>query len=177
MSSPREEIEAILQKLLDFGAISAEQLGTMLQAANDPAMLDHILAELKAAGADQAGPSPPLNIEDYYREGDDDYDLLWPLQTPLPCAFEDLDRKTRFFVLFQEWSRRELEGMTMLNSGRTAEAAAIFEECISRARQLNVNELVARSCEDLMRVADRTGDREAARRYSQAAVEARAKKE
>jgi hypothetical protein len=178
MSSAKEEVQAILDTLLDTGAITSEQVSIIMKAAaHDPAILDQMLVQLKAFGADQAGPSPPLNIEDYYRDGSDTFELLWPLQISLPCSFDQLDRKTRFFVLFQEWSRRELEGVAKLNSGQVNEAAAIFEECLARARQLDVNELVARTFEDLMRVADRAGDRQAARRYSEAAVEARAKHE
>jgi len=173
MSSTKLEVQAALEKLLDTGAITRDQVAMIMQAAEDPAVLDQILAQLKAGGADQAGPSPPLNIEDYYQEGDQQFELLWPLRVSLPCSFEQLDRKTRFFVLFQEWSRRELEGVSMLNAGQTGEAAAVFEECLARARQLNVNELVARSYEDLMRVADRNGDAKAARIYSKAAMEAR----
>ncbi len=174
MSSPYDTMRAALEKLLDSGAITPDQVAAIMKAAEDPAVLDQILAQLKAAGADAAGPSPPLNIADYYQEGSDPFELLWPLQVALPLPFEQLDRKTRFFVLFQEWTRRELEGVTALNAGQTKEAAAVFEECLARARQLKVDELVARSYEGLMRVADRNGDSKAARGFSQAAVAARA---
>lgn len=174
MSSPYESVRAALNKLLDSGAITPDQVATIMQAAEDPAVLDQIIAQLKAAGADTAGPSPPLNIADYYQEGSEQFELLWPLRVALPLPFEQLDRKTRFFVLFQEWTRRELEGNTMLNSGQTDEAAAVFQECLSRARQLKVDELAARSYEGLMRVAERNGDSKTARSYSQAAVAARA---
>jgi hypothetical protein len=174
MSSTKEGVRAVLEKMLDSGTITRDQVAMIMQAAEDPAVLDQILAQLKAGGADEAGPSPPLNIEDYYREGSEQFELLWPLKVSLPFPFEQLDRKTRFFVLFQEWSRRELDGVSMLNAGQAGEAATVFEECLARARQLNVNELVARSHEDLMRVADKNGDSKAARSHSQAAVEARA---
>jgi len=175
MNSGAEQVQAALQELLESGAISTYQVSAIMQAVtNDPALLDQFIGQLKSAGADQAGPSPPLNVEDYYRDGDGTFELRWPLQTALPMSFDMLDRKTRFFVLFQEWTRRELQGLTMLNAGQTEEAAAVFEECLARARQLSVNELIARSYENLMRVADKTGDPKAARKYSEAAVEARA---
>ena len=173
MSSSKETVRAVLEKLLDSGAITRDQVAMIMQAAEDPAVLNQILAQLKGAEADQGGPSPPLNIADYYREGNEQFELLWPLRVSLPMPFEQLDRKTRFFVLFQEWTRRELEGITSLNDGQADEAASVFEECLARARQLNVNELVARSYEGLKRVADKNGDPKAARNYSQAAMAAR----
>jgi hypothetical protein len=174
MSSTKETVRAALEKLLDSGAITRDQVAMIMQAAEDPAVLDQILAQLKEGGADEGGPSPPLNIEDYYRDGSEQFDLLWPLRVSLPVPFEQLDRKTRFFVLFQEWTRRELEGVSILNAGQADEAATVFEECLARARQLKVNELVARSHEDLMRVAEKNGDSKAARSYSKAATAARA---
>lgn len=174
MSPSKEAVRAALEELLDSGAITRDQVAMIMQAAEDPAALDQILAQLKAGGADVSGPSPPMNIEDYYQESSDQFELLWPLQVSLPLPFEQLDRKTRFFVLFQEWTRRELTGVSILNAGQADEAATVFEECLLRARQLKVNELVARSYEDLMRVADRNGDSKAARSYSQAAMAARA---
>lgn len=172
--SPKEEVvRAALEKLLDSGVIAREQVAMIMEAAKDPAALNQILAQLKAGEADQ-GPSPPMNIADYYQEGSDPLESQWPLRVSLPIPFEQLDRKTRFFVLFQEWTRRELEGMTALNAGQADEATTVFEECLARARQLNVNELVARSYEGLMRTADKNGDPKAARSYSQSAMAARA---
>lgn len=171
MAQLPEQVQSALNNLLEAGTITKEQMETVIQAADDPHVLDRIVDELISAGADKI--SPLLNAADYYREGAGDFDAKWPIQVPLPCSFEALDRKTRFFVLFQEWSRRELQGVTALGCGDTAEATTIFEECLARGRQLAVNELVARSYEDLMRTADRLHDLEAARRYSQEAVNAR----
>jgi hypothetical protein len=172
MAQLPEQVQNALDSLLEAGTITTEQMAAIMQAADDPEVLDRIIEGLKSAGADQIGPL--LSAEDYYREGAGNFEARWPIQVPLPCPFEALDRKTRFFVLFQEFTRRELQGVTALSSGDTAGARAIFEECLARARQIEVNELVARSYEDLMRTADRLNDLAAARRYSQAAVNARA---
>ena len=116
---------------------------------------------LKGIGADQAGSGPPLNIADYYKPGPGQYVLGWQLglNSPLPLPFDQLDRKTQFFVLFQEWTRRELEGMTLLNSGDVDGAESVFKECLERAQQLDVRELEARCYEGFMRVAQRRGSR------------------
>jgi tetratricopeptide (TPR) repeat protein len=173
MTSMPQQIQNALNALLEAGKITKEQLAAILQAASDPEMRDRILNELISAGADQIGSGPPLNIADYYREGTGNFEAKWPIEVSLPCSFEVLDRKTRFFVLFQEWTRRELQGSAAMSQGDTASATAIYEECLARSRQLEVNELVARSYEGLMRVANKLNDLGAARRYSQEAVKAR----
>jgi hypothetical protein len=172
MTSMPQQIQNALNALLDAGKITKEQLAAILEAASDPEVRDRILNELISAGADQIG-SAPLNIADYYREGAGTFEAKWPIAVSLPCSFEALDRKTRFFVLFQEWTRRELQGSAAMSQGDTASATTIYEECLARGRQLEVNELVARSYEGLMRVANMLNDLEAARRYSQEAVKAR----
>ena len=88
-------------------------------------------------------------------------------------AFDELDRKTQFFVLFQEWTRRELEGMMLLNSGDADGAETVFDECLERAKQIDVRELEARSYEGFMRVAQRRGDRSAESTWMRKAVAAR----
>jgi glycogen debranching enzyme len=126
-------------------------------------------------GADQVGSGPLLDIGEYYRHGLEKYELRWDLPPwmPLPMAFDDLDRKTQFFVLFQEWSRREMEGMAALTGGDVDGAEQIFDECVERAQQIEVNELLARSYEDLRRVAQRRGDLTAERQWNKKAADAR----
>jgi hypothetical protein len=169
-----DDLRRTLEDLLESGTLSQEDVRSIMQAANDPETLERILDTLKQAGADQVGSGPPLTIEDYYRDGQEMFELRWPLQASLPFSFVQLDRKTQFFVLFQEWTRRELEGMTALNSGQVDQARAIFEECLARAQQLQVGELVARSYEGLMRDAQKRSDRTAERHWSELAMKARA---
>jgi hypothetical protein len=152
----------MLGDLLNSPDVPPEVRAAVTAAMADPAKLDEALAQLKAIGADQVGSGAPLNIADYYTPGSGKYELRWPLDASLlPIPFDDLDRKTQFFVLFQEWTRRELEGMMLLNSGDLKGAAAVFEECLERASQLQARELEARSYEGFMRVAQRQGDRSA----------------
>ena len=114
------------------------------------------MANLMELGG-MTGASPPLDIADFYREGEEKFVLEWPLHPslPIPLDFDELDRKTQFFVLFGEWTRREFEGMSALNRGDVEGAAEIFEECLDRAQAIDVSELVARSYEGLMRVAEK----------------------
>jgi Tetratricopeptide repeat len=168
-----QSLEELIAQLAASGQIPPELLKQIQGAMDDPAKLDAVLSALKGMGADQMG-SAPLNIEDYYREGRGLYALRWPIGVSLPMAFERLDRKTQFFVLFQEWTRREMEGSMALNGGQIEEAKSIFEECLERAQQIEVGELEARSYEGLARVADRLGDRAAGREYSNKAAQARA---
>jgi len=173
MNHTSEDLQRILENLLESGSLSNEEIIALQQAANDPAALERILDTLTQGGADQGASSPPLNMEQYYREGNEEFQLRWPLQASLPIPFEQLDRKTQFFVLFQEWTRRELDGMTALNSGQTGQAGFIFEECLARAQQLQVGELVARSYEGLMRLAEKLYDRKTVSKWSELAMRAR----
>ena len=163
----------LLEQLLSSPDIPAQLKDTVTAAMSDPAKLDDALAQLQALGADQVGSGPPLSIADYYVDGDGLYELRWPLGEALPLPFDQLDRKTQFFVLFQEWSRRELEGMMLLNSGDVPGAERIFEECLERATQIEVRELEARSYEGLMRVAERRGERGEAESWLRKATAAR----
>jgi len=160
-----KEVETALDQMLAANLVTDADRAHVIGAATPDEALNRLQDLMKRLGAAQVETSPPLNIADYYREGPGNYDRLWEIQAPLPCRFEDLDRKTRFFVLFQEWSRRELQGLTALGAGQTGAAAAIFEECVERGRQLQVNELVARSYENLVRVAEKGNEHEAMRRY------------
>jgi hypothetical protein len=169
-----QNLQQLIEQLASSGTMSPELLQQVQAAMDDPAKLDEVLSVLKEMGADQMGSGPPLNIEDYYREGSELYTLRWPIGVNLPLPFAQLDRKTQFFVLFQEWTRREMEGAMAMNSGQTVEANNIFNESLQRAQQIEVGELVARSYDDLARVADMLGDRAAGRDYSRRAAQARA---
>ncbi len=167
-------MQRMLEELLTSANVPPEVKAAVTAAMADPAKLDEALAQLKAIGADQVGSGAPLNIPDYYKEGPDKYQLRWQLDhLPLPVAFDELDRKTQFFVLFQEWTRRELEGMMLLNSGDADGAETVFDECLERAKQIDVRELEARSYEGFMRVAQRRGDRSAESTWMRKAVAAR----
>lgn len=156
-------MQKMLEEMLSSANVPPQVRAAVTAAMSDPAKLDEALAQLKAIGADQMGSGPTADIGDYYKPGPDKYELRWELGTnnPLPMPFDTLDRKTQFFVLFQEWTRRELEGMMLLNSGNVKGASAVFDECLERARQLQVPELEARSFEGFVRVAQRQGDRTA----------------
>jgi hypothetical protein len=153
-------MKKMLDDLLQSSDVPESARQAVMAAMSDPSKLDDAIAMLKDLGADQIGSGAPLNISDYYVPGPGKYEARWPinLNVPLPIPFDQLDRQTQFFVLFQEWTRRELEGMTLLNSGDVNGAEAVFNECVERARQINVRELEARSYEGLMRVAQRRGD-------------------
>lgn len=143
----------------------------MALSPGDP-RVERIMGRLSEIGADQ-GPSPVMNIEDYYQEGDQLFTLHWPLAPPtlatLPFPFEALDHKTQFYVLFQEWTRRDLEANTARNAGDLTGAREIFEECLARADQLNITELEARSYEGMASVAEKLRQIDEADRLYQAA--------
>lgn len=168
-------MQKMLEDLLTSANVPAEVRAAVSAAMADPSKLDEAIRLLQEIGADQVGSGAPMNIADYYTPGPDQYALRWPLgaNVPLPLPFDELDRKTQFFVLFQEWTRRELEGMMQLNSGDLDGAESTFEECLERARQIDVRELQARSYEGFMRIAQRRGDRAAERTWLGKAAEAR----
>ena len=137
--------------------------------------LDRIIAKITAAGGEQPA-SAPLNIEDFYRPGVEPYTLRWPLAPStlafLPMPFEALDHKTQFYVLFQEWTRVENEGVMARTAGDLGRARTLFKECLARAKQLHVRELKARSHENLASVYEMADNRQAARaEYQSAAAE------
>jgi hypothetical protein len=182
-----DDLEARLDRVLESGD-PAQGLEALEQ--RDPGLIDEIialspdypglasiLAKLNAFVGDQAA-TPTLDVEDFYRPGVTPYALHWPLAPPtlavLPMGFEALDHKTQFYVLFQEWTRRELEANQALNVGDLTTAQAVFEECLARAEQLDVAELRARSHEGLATVYDKVNDRNAARREFEAALADRA---
>jgi len=171
--SQNQDLRQLIEQLASSGTMSPELVQKIQAAMNDESKLDEVLEVLKGMQADQMGSGQPLNISDYYREGTGRYTLRWPLAANLPMPFTQLDRKTQFFVLFQEWTRREMEGMMALNGGQIEQAKNVFNECLERARDIDVAELVARSYENLARVADRLGQRNEGRDYSRKAAKAR----
>jgi hypothetical protein len=164
-----------LEELRRSGRVDSEMMDVINESFGDPNEMKRLYEILKDFGG--AELEEPLNIEDFYHERDGAlFGLRWPISPINPAAamFDQLDRKTQFFVLFTEWQRRETEGMMALTSGRLDDAERIFDECLARAQQIEVGELIARSYEGLMRLAQRRSDREAERRWSQKALEARA---
>lgn len=135
---------------------------------------DEVMAMFKSLGATEGGNST-LNMMDYYRPGNTLFELRWPLAVSLPVEveFDDLDHETQYSVLWIEWIRRELEGSYVLRQGDAAGAHAIFEECLARAQQLGVAELIARSHEGLAHVAAFTNARAHERESLKAAMVAR----
>jgi hypothetical protein len=152
--------EIMIQKLISQGKIDAELIGELEKIMNDPLKMDKVIKQLKALGADEAGGNAILNIADFYRDAPGCYELKWALKTSIgKIDFTKLDRKTQFFVLFQDWQHCEMEGMLALNKGDNDQAESIFQECLQRAEQIDVRELQARSYEGLMKVAQKRGDR------------------
>lgn len=173
-SADEAAINAMLDELMRTGQMP-DGLMQALTNANDPALLERVMGKLKDAGADQLGDRPLDNIADYYPGGEGLYRLLWPIATPLPMAFDELDRPTQFHVLFTECKRRLMEASAARNAGRSDEADAGFRECLERADQIDVPILKADAYEGLMTVAEKRGDRDAARRYLQMAERERAR--
>jgi hypothetical protein len=175
-----DDVERRLDQILESGELNADRLGEILALAPEIMALppdhpgrDRILAKLNAIIGDQPA-SPPMDIEDFYRPGYVPFTLQWPLAPQtlavMPMPFEQLDHKTQFFVLFQEWTRRELDANMARDSGDPGTALPIFGECLARADQLDVAELRARSHEGLASVYEMLSDGEAARHELHAAL-------
>jgi len=173
-SADEAGIHAMLDRLMATGQMP-DGLMQALTKANDPALLERVMQKLKDAGADQLGDRPLDNIADYYVDGEGLYPLLWPIATPLPMPFDQLDRPTQFHVLFAECRRRHMEASAARNAGRLDESDTAFRECLERADQIDVPILKADAYEGLMTVAEKRGDREQARRYLQMAERERAR--
>jgi hypothetical protein len=171
-----DNIEDQVREMIETGNIDSKLLERILTSA-DATLIDRVNKMLADAGAADVGSGPPLDIAAFYVERPEKFDVRWPLRPSphLPIPFDELDRRTQFFVLWNEWTRRELEGMMALNGGQVDDAEKTFRECIERAQQLDVNELVARGYEGLMRVAQKRGDRAAERQWSEKAATARAR--
>lgn len=134
---------------------------------------DEVAAILEAAGGMEGGDEV-LNIQEHYRPGDGrPFQLRWPIEFPLPLPFEELDRPTQFSVLWGEYSRRMLEGSHAVLEGDAAQARAIYAECLERAQQLDVPELIARSHEGIARAAAKGNQRSEERKHLKLAVAAR----
>lgn len=150
-----------------------EQLKADITALAMSGQADAVMAELEAMGANDVG-SKALVIEDHYVDGPEPFRQRWPIQFPLPVPFDELPRQVQFSVLFGEWSRREMEGTSAMLEGRNDDARAAYRECLERAQQIGVKELVARSHEGLARVASKLNDRALERQHLKAAITARA---
>jgi hypothetical protein len=160
-----DSVSTLLDRLAQ-GDQSPEIIAELRRLGGDPAQLNHILEEMKARGMLDQADTNVMRPEDYYVDKPGKFELQWPLQQDLGIPFEALDRKTQFLVLFTEWTQRELDGIQTRDSGDLPGAEAVFRECLERAQQLDVDELVARSYEELMRVAEQGGDTEGAARWS-----------
>ena len=134
---------------------------------------EEVMAILEAAGGKEGGDEV-LNIQEHYRPGDGRlFQLRWPIEFPLPLPFEELDRPTQFSVLWGEYSRRMLEGSHAVLEGDAGHARAIYAECLERAQQLDVPELIARSHEGMARAAAKGNQRSEERKHLKLAVAAR----
>lgn len=167
-----DELEHRLERMLESNEVDQGLIDEIMALPPGDPRVERVLAKLADLGAVE-GPAPPLNIEDHYRPDGGLYELRWPLSpvtlAALPFPFESLDRKTQFYVLFQEWTRRELDATTALESGDDQTALAIFQECLARAEQLDVSELQVRSYRGLASVATKARDLDSADRWLQAA--------
>ena len=169
------KIEKMIKDIIDSGKMDPNMMNQLRSIMNNPEQVEAVIEQLKAAGADEMGSGEPLKIEDFYKEGSEKFDLNLPLNPylDLPTPFPELDRKTQFYVLFNEWQTRETEGMMALNNGELDKAENIFQECITRSEQIDVPELKARSYEGLMRLAQKQGDRTSEKKWSKKAMETR----
>lgn len=172
----QKQFKALLEQMIASGQANPELLEMIDKAMADPTQAEALLGQLSAL---TEGLEAPLDIEDFYVERDGSkFELRWELSAGNPfvgfgVSFDSLDRKSQFFVLFAEWQRRETEGLLALNGGNLADAETVFKECLERADQIDVNELRARSYENLMRVAERRGDAESAMNWLNEANSAR----
>ena len=168
-------IEKMIKDMINSGKIDPDMMNQLRQIMNNPEQVEAVMEQLKAAQTDEMGSGELLKIEDFYKEGSEKFDLNWPLSPylNLPIPFPELDRKTQFFVLFQEWQQREAEGMMALNNGELDQADNIFQECIMRSEQIDVPELKARSFEGLMRLSQKQGDRTSEKKWLEKAMEVR----
>lgn len=132
-----------------------------------------VAALLEAAGGMEGGDEV-MNIRDHYHPGDGRlFQLHWPIEFPLPLPFEELDRPTQFSVLWGEYSRRMLEGSHAVLEGDAGQARTIYAECLERAQQLDVPELIARSHEGIARAAAKGNQRSQERKHLKLAITAR----
>ncbi len=169
-----EAVKAAIQEMTRTGFYPGgpEQMRKDIMALIESGESDEVMALLERLGANDGG-NRVLNIGDHYRPGTQLYELRWPVAFALPMPFEALDRPTQFSVLFGEWTRREAEAACTRNQGDNASAQFIYEECLARAQQIEVPELIARSHEGLASVAAKLNQRAAERQHLQRAMAAR----
>jgi hypothetical protein len=167
-------VKAKIQEMINTGHYPGgkEQMQQDVMSLVQAGEADEVMAMLNDMGANEGGRAV-LNINDHYRPGTQLYELRWPVAFPLPVPFEELDRPTQFSVLFGDWSRREAEASYTRNQGDNTSAQFIFEECLARAQQIEVPELIARSYEGLATVAARLNQRAEEVRYLERAVAVR----
>jgi hypothetical protein len=177
-AASRPDIAAIKQAVLEFTR-SGQYPGGIDKLKADVTALtlsgegEEVMAILEAAGGKEGGDEV-LNIQEHYRPGDGRlFQLRWPIEFPLPLPFEELDRPTQFSVLWGEYSRRMLEGSHAVLEGDAGQARAIYAECLERAQQLDVPELIARSHEGMARAAAKGNQRSEERKHLKLAVAAR----
>jgi hypothetical protein len=166
----REAVRTFTQSGEYPGGVDQMQIDVMLLCESDEG--EEVMEMLRSMGATEGG-NKILNMEEFYRPSNNLFDLRWSLGIQLPIAFDELDHATQYSVLFGEWTRRITEGSYILHQGDTEGAEKIFEECLKRAQQLEVAELIARSHEGLARVASHTGARTLERKRLEAAMTAR----
>jgi hypothetical protein len=126
------------------------------------------------APAAEDGSRPLLDPEALYRPGSGSLELVFPLPGDLASLpWSSLTARNRFFVLVAAWALRETEGMAALSANEFAQAGEVFQECLIRAKYMQVPELIARSCEDLGELATVSGDEPQAQEWRTAAERAR----
>src|SRR5262245_14742749 len=112
-----DEVSELLERLA-HGDASLEVIERLKNAARDPAQRERLVSGMLALGLGEIAGEPLRPIGDYYIEKPGSFELRWPLPAGLiPFPFGSLDRKTQFIVLFQEWTRRELDGNQVLAAG------------------------------------------------------------
>lgn len=170
------EIEAMLEKFAQTGEMDPELL-QRISTVSDQAAVERITKKLEEIGASEDSDSPGLDSRDFYRPRKTKYKLKWPLspvvQQHVMGPFDELEPEDQFHVLFIEFTRRAIEARRALDAGDIATAEATFQECLERAKQLEVGELEVRSYEGLMLIAERHGDPVAERKWLMAAQSAR----
>jgi hypothetical protein len=170
-------LEERLERMLESKEYDQALVDEIMSLPPGDPRVDRVLAKLGEFGLSDA-PAPAMDIGAHYRPGEGLYELRWPLSQmtllALPFPFEALDRKTQFFVLFQEWTRRELDATSAEGAGEHGTALAIFEECLARAEQLDVSDLKVRSYRGLASVATKMRDLDGADRWLAAAEDVEA---
>lgn len=123
--------------------------------------------------AAEDGVRPPPDPEALYRPGAGSLELVFPLPGDLASLpWSSLTARNRFFVLVAAWALRETDGIAALRVSDFDQAGEVFQECLIRARHMQVPELIARSYEDLGELAAASGDEPQAQEWRIAAERA-----